>query len=92
MQRLRWARVRVEGEVVGQCAHGLLVLVAAHKDDGPGVPSRMADKIAGLRIFGDAETFRTWPNGPRWNSLSAAVSMEKSLNCFLIFRRYMRKN
>lgn len=55
VQRVRWARVRVDGEVVGACAHGLLVLVAAHKDDAPGVPARMADKIAGLRIFSDAE-------------------------------------
>lgn len=55
MQRVRWARVRVDGKVVGKCAHGLLVLLAAHKHDGPDVPARMADKLAGLRIFADAE-------------------------------------
>ena len=55
MQRVNWARVRVGGELVGRCAHGLVVLVAAHRDDGPGVPARMADKLAGLRIFSDAE-------------------------------------
>lgn len=55
VQRVRWARVRVDGEEVGHCGHGLLALVAAHRDDGAETPARMADKLAGLRVFSDAE-------------------------------------
>jgi D-tyrosyl-tRNA(Tyr) deacylase len=45
----------VDGSVVGQCGRGLLVLVAAHKNDTPAQANKLADKVVGLRIFNDAE-------------------------------------
>lgn len=55
VQRVAWARVVVQGEVVGQCGKGLVVLAAAHRDDTPEQAAKMADRVAGLRIFNDAE-------------------------------------
>lgn len=54
IQRVSEAAVRVEGEVVGQCGPGLLVLICAMQNDGPDQAKAMAAKIAKLRIFADA--------------------------------------
>lgn len=40
-------------ETVGAIDHGLCVLVGVTHDDGAAAADRMADKLAGLRIFGD---------------------------------------
>ncbi len=53
--RVAWARVLVEREVVGEIGPGLLVLVGVAHDDGPAEASWLADKVAGLRVFEDAE-------------------------------------
>jgi D-aminoacyl-tRNA deacylase len=53
--RVAWARVLVEREVVGEIGPGLLVLVGAAHDDGPAEAAWLADKVAGLRVFEDAE-------------------------------------
>lgn len=45
----------VDGEVEGQCGRGLLVLVAAHRDDTETQAQKLADKVVGLRIFNDPE-------------------------------------
>jgi len=55
IQRVLKASVEVNGKVIGQCGHGLLLLVGVHKDDTPAEAKRLADKIAGLRIFNDPE-------------------------------------
>ncbi len=55
VQRVAWARVSVEGRVVGECGPGLLVLAAAGKGDTLEMADKMADRVAGLRIFNDAE-------------------------------------
>lgn len=55
VQRVSEASVMVDGAVVGRCGVGLLVLVAAHRDDTEANADKMADRVAGLRIFGDAE-------------------------------------
>lgn len=47
--------MNVDGATVGRCGVGLLVLVAAHRDDTEANADKMADRVAGLRIFGDAE-------------------------------------
>jgi D-tyrosyl-tRNA(Tyr) deacylase len=54
-QRVSRASVAVDGKIVGSIGPGLLVLVAAARDDGPGQAIWMADKIAGLRIFSDMQ-------------------------------------
>jgi D-tyrosyl-tRNA(Tyr) deacylase len=54
IQRVREARVEVDGEVVGAIGPGLLVLLGVAADDGPRDLDWMVDKVLGLRIFDDA--------------------------------------
>ena len=51
VQRVSEARVRVDGEVVGEIGQGLCVLLGVSRDDGEGEAARLADKVAKLRIF-----------------------------------------
>ena len=53
VQRVSRAAVRVDGEVVGACGPGLLVLVGAGHEDTAETAERLAGKIARLRIFPD---------------------------------------
>ena len=55
VQRVSRAAVRVDGEVVGSCGRGLLVLVGARHDDTSETATRLAAKIARLRIFPDED-------------------------------------
>lgn len=55
LQRVAWARVRVDDQVRGEIGPGLLVLHAVAPGDGEAEVRWMADKIAALRIFPDAE-------------------------------------
>jgi D-tyrosyl-tRNA(Tyr) deacylase len=51
VQRVSEARVRVDGEVVGEIGQGLCVLLGVSRDDGEDEATRLADKVARLRIF-----------------------------------------
>ena len=53
LQRVSEASVRVEGQVIGQIGHGLLVLVCAEQGDTEAVADRLLAKILKLRIFAD---------------------------------------
>lgn len=53
IQRVSEARVRVEGETIGQCGPGLLVLVCAMSGDTEDQADQLAAKISKLRIFQD---------------------------------------
>lgn len=53
VQRVAEAAVRVDGQVVGRCGNGLLVLLAVTHDDTEAQARWMARKLAGLRIFED---------------------------------------
>jgi D-tyrosyl-tRNA(Tyr) deacylase len=55
LQRVRRARVVIDGEVAGAIEQGLLVLLAVAVGDGPEQPSWLADKVIGLRIFNDTD-------------------------------------
>lgn len=55
VQRVSEASVNVDGATVGRCGVGLLVLVAAHRDDTEANADKLADRVAGLRIFSDSE-------------------------------------
>ncbi len=55
VQRVTQARVLVDGDTVGQIGEGLVVLLAVGKGDGEEEAAWMASKIAGLRIFSDAQ-------------------------------------
>jgi D-tyrosyl-tRNA(Tyr) deacylase len=49
------AAVRVDGETVGACRQGLLVLVGARHEDTSETADRLAAKIARLRVVPDDE-------------------------------------
>jgi D-aminoacyl-tRNA deacylase len=55
IQRVVRARVRVAEETIGQIDKGLLVLLSVGVDDDERDAQTMAQKIAGLRIFPDAD-------------------------------------
>ena len=55
LQRVSRAEVRVEGRVVGRIGAGLLLLVGFTETDGDEVVAWTAEKVAGLRVFGDDE-------------------------------------
>ena len=52
-QRVTQARVRVDGEVIGEIGVGWLVLLGVGPSDDDATAARMADKIVGLRVFED---------------------------------------
>lgn len=55
VQRVQNAAVVVDGQTVGQCGPGLMVLVAAAKSSTEEQARKLADRVAGLRIFNDAD-------------------------------------
>lgn len=55
LQRVTSARVTVEERVTGEIGGGLLLLVGFRPGDDEGALTWMADKVVGLRIFGDGE-------------------------------------
>jgi D-tyrosyl-tRNA(Tyr) deacylase len=55
IQRVSRARVTVAGEVTGEIAGGLLVLLGVSRNDTPAAADYLAEKTAGLRVFEDAE-------------------------------------
>ena len=55
IQRVEEAQVEVGDEVVGRIGSGLCVLLGVTHDDGVEQAVKMASKIAGLRVFDDAD-------------------------------------
>jgi D-tyrosyl-tRNA(Tyr) deacylase len=55
IQRVQRGRVSVEGRTVGEIGQGLVILLGAGHGDGQAEADRLADKIANLRIFADAQ-------------------------------------
>jgi D-tyrosyl-tRNA(Tyr) deacylase len=55
IQRVTRAEVTVEGQSVGRISDGLLALVAIEKGDSESEADRLAERMLGYRIFGDAE-------------------------------------
>jgi D-tyrosyl-tRNA(Tyr) deacylase len=55
LQRVRRAHVVVNGEMIGQIGHGLLVLLGIERTDSREDAQWLADKVVGLRIFNDAD-------------------------------------
>ena len=55
IQRVKEARVDVDGETVGRIGEGMLVLLGAGKDDSDVDAEYLAEKILTLRIFEDGE-------------------------------------
>ncbi|HXY20823.1 MAG TPA: D-aminoacyl-tRNA deacylase [Gemmatimonadales bacterium] len=55
LQRVSRAAVRIDGATVGEIGRGFVVLAGFAPADAEPVLAWMADKIAGLRLFADAE-------------------------------------
>ena len=55
LQRVTRASVSVDGDVVGAIDEGLLILVGVADGDSEAQATALARKVAGLRIFADAE-------------------------------------
>jgi D-tyrosyl-tRNA(Tyr) deacylase len=55
VQRVSRASVKVAGDVTGQIGKGFLVLLGVEEGDGQAEAVYMAQKVAGLRVFEDAE-------------------------------------
>ena len=54
VQRVTGARVRIDGDVVGEIGRGLCVLVGVTHTDDSSVAAKLADKVWGLRVFPDS--------------------------------------
>ncbi len=55
VQRVRSARIRVQGECVGEMGEGLLALVGVGRDDGQAQAEELARKLVHLRVFLDEQ-------------------------------------
>jgi D-tyrosyl-tRNA(Tyr) deacylase len=53
LQRVREARVEIDGRVVGRIGIGLLVLLCAERGDTDAVGDRLLAKLLKLRVFAD---------------------------------------
>jgi D-tyrosyl-tRNA(Tyr) deacylase len=55
LQRVSFGRVSVEGQIIAQIGAGLVLLVGIGPQDGEEQARYLAEKIANLRIFEDAQ-------------------------------------
>jgi D-tyrosyl-tRNA(Tyr) deacylase len=62
-QRVSSASVVVDGEVVGEIGIGFVLLVGVARHDTAADAAALADKIAGLRVFADADRRMNLPAG-----------------------------
>ena len=63
LQRVSRAAVRIDGATVGEIGRGFVVLAGFAPGDAEPALAWMADKIAGLRLFADAEGKMNLPLG-----------------------------
>ena len=55
IQRVSEAKVKVDGKIAGEIAHGLLLLIGIDEEDEKADADWLVQKISNLRIFGDQE-------------------------------------
>jgi D-tyrosyl-tRNA(Tyr) deacylase len=55
VQRVRYGKVSVDGKTCAEIDQGLVILLGVGHADGEGQAAFLADKIANLRIFEDAD-------------------------------------
>ena len=55
IQRVKEAKVEVEGKITGQIGKGFLVFIGVSNEDTKEIADKLVKKLKGLRIFADAE-------------------------------------
>ena len=55
IQRVKWAKVEVEDQIVGEISHGLLVLLGVEQGDDKEKSDRLLEKILHYRVFSDEQ-------------------------------------
>lgn len=55
IQRVNYARVKVDDRIVGEIDAGFLLLLGIEKDDTAEIAEKLANKISKLRVFNDLE-------------------------------------
>jgi D-tyrosyl-tRNA(Tyr) deacylase len=65
LQRVRQARVEIDGHTVGAIDAGLLILLCAERGDTEGLADKLLAKILKLRIFADDEAIAGPPQDGR---------------------------
>jgi D-aminoacyl-tRNA deacylase len=63
VQRVTEARVRVDGDVIGEIGNGLCVLVGVTHDDTEATARKLAEKVWHLRVFDDPDGVMNLPLG-----------------------------
>lgn len=53
IQRVKWAKVEVEQQIVGEIAHGLLVLLGVEQQDERHSADKLLEKVLNYRVFAD---------------------------------------
>ncbi|TJY58257.1 D-tyrosyl-tRNA(Tyr) deacylase [Sinimarinibacterium sp. CAU 1509] len=53
LQRVTWAEVRIQDEIVGRIGPGLLVLVGVQRGDGTAQVERLLERLLSYRVFAD---------------------------------------
>ncbi|UJF19436.1 D-aminoacyl-tRNA deacylase [Vibrio sp. SS-MA-C1-2] len=53
IQKVSEASVKVEGEIIGEIGHGLLVLLGVERGDDEAKAKRLKERVLGYRIFND---------------------------------------
>lgn len=53
IQRVKQAKVEVDNQIVGEIAHGLLVLLGVEKEDDCHRADKLLDKVLNYRVFSD---------------------------------------
>jgi D-aminoacyl-tRNA deacylase len=81
IQRVKEARVRVDGKVVGEIDHGVLVLLGVEIGDTCKQADWMAEKIVNLRIFEDTAGKMNLALGDVAGSLLAVSQFTLAGNC-----------
>ena len=61
VQRVTEARVRVDGDVIGEIGPGLCVLVGVTHDDTEDAARKLAEKVWQLRVFDNADGVMNLP-------------------------------
>ena len=53
IQRVDWAKVSVDGKVLGEIGKGFMILLGVTQSDTPDLSLKLANKVSKIRIFND---------------------------------------